>query len=127
MFCFSCENMEPFVINCYECLSDEPEEAEIEIKVENIFYLAPTIIKVYEGNLEDNLLLETFSTSSESITSTLRLNKMYTITATYHIDGSYYTAVNSVTPRIKYDEEQCSEPCYYVYDRVINLKLKYTK
>ena len=127
IICFSCENVEPLIINCYECYSDEPDQAEIVIKLEEILNPEPIFVKIYEGNLEENLLKETISTNSESINLKVALDKIYTITATYYIDGSYYTAVNSLNPRIKYDEAQCEEPCYYVYDRVVNLKLKYTK
>ncbi|MCU0472640.1 MAG: hypothetical protein MUC93_04630 [Bacteroidales bacterium] len=127
MLCFSCEDVEPLIINCNECYTDEPDQADIEIKLEELINPEPTIIKIYEGNLEENLLTKTIATNSESINTKVALNKLYTMTATYYIDGSYYTAVNSLTPRIKYEEEQCEEPCYYAYDRIVNLKLKYTK
>jgi len=54
------------------------------------------------------------------------INKKYTITATYFF-GAKYTAVNSVTPRVRYSKDQCDDPCYYVYDKTVNLKLKYLK
>lgn len=127
IFCFSCEEVEPFIINCYECYTDEPDLAEIDIKLEEIFNQEPTIVKIYEGNLEENLLKETISTNSQSLNIKVTLNKAYTITATYYFDGSYYTAVSSVTPRVKHEENQCEEPCYYVYNNRVNLKLKYTK
>jgi hypothetical protein len=119
--------MEPFFVNCYECYVNEPVEAEIEIRLENGLQYFPAVVDIYEGTLEENLLLETQTTTSESTIAVVPFNKMYTITARYHINGTYYTAVNSLTPRIKYDKEQCDEPCYYVYDKVVDLRLKYTK
>ncbi|MDQ1296781.1 MAG: hypothetical protein QG611_760 [Bacteroidota bacterium] len=127
IFCFSCEDVEPLIINCFECYADEPDQAEIEIKLEELLNPEPAIVKIYEGNLEENLLKQTISTNSGSINQKVALNRIYTITATYYVNGSYYTAVNSLNPRIKYEEAQCEEPCYYVYDRIVNLKLKYTK
>jgi len=53
------------------------------------------------------------------------LNKKYTVTATYQIDGDTYIAVDSAFPRVKYTKEQCEDPCYFVYDRIVDLRIKY--
>lgn len=127
LFCFSCEDTEPLIINCAECLLYEPDEAEITIKLENVSSQELTIVKIYTGYLEDNLLYKTISASSGSISTKVPFNKIYTVTATYFIDGTFYTAVDTFTPRVKYEEEQCVDPCYYVYDNDINLRLKYTE
>jgi hypothetical protein len=55
------------------------------------------------------------------------INKKYTATATYYKSDIKYVAVDSATPRVKYDKNQCDDPCYFVYDRVVDLRLKYTK
>jgi tartrate dehydratase beta subunit/fumarate hydratase class I family protein len=55
------------------------------------------------------------------------VNKKYTVSATYYINGNNYTVVDSATPRIKYNKDECDEPCYYVYNKVIDLRLKYTE
>ena len=127
IICFSCEEVEPMIINCLDCYTVEPVEAEIKIKLEEINSTELKIIKIYEGNLEDNLLIKTQETTANQTVAIVKFNKTYTVTARYHIDGNFYMAVNSVTPRIKYDKEQCDAPCYYVYDKVVNLHLKYLK
>ena len=127
IFCFSCEEVEPMIINCIDCFTNEPVEAEIKIKLEEINSTELKIINIYDGNLEDNLLIKTQETTANQTVAIVKLNKTYTVTARYHIDGNFYMVVNSVTPRIKYDKEQCDAPCYYVYDRTVNMKVKYTK
>lgn len=123
---FSCEDPGAVVINCGDCLSEEPTEASLRIKLD---YLGNRLtVNIYEGNLEDNILYETFTTSSEIAYHTVLINKKYTLTVSYLLSGGInYIAVNSVNPHVVYDEDDCEEPCYYVYDRDVNLKLKYTK
>lgn len=128
-FLFSCEK-QGFLVSCNECTPEEPKNAVLEIKLDPPG-AAGTTIKIYEGNLEDNILLESIITRTKTFTYTVSLNKKYTITATYIIGGDYtagsYTAVDSAAPGVRYSKDQCDEPCYYIYGREVNLKLKYTK
>jgi hypothetical protein len=123
---FSCEE-HGFLVECSECKTEEPERAELEVELsEPDLKMAAIRINIYEGNLEDNILLDSLFERSSSFTYWVSLNKKYTLTATYYLEDKY-TAVNSVTPRVRYSKDQCDDPCFYVYDRTVNLKLKYTK
>jgi hypothetical protein len=123
---FSCEE-HGFLVECAQCKVEEPKNAELEIQLSKPDQnMAGAKIDIYEGNLEDNILLDSFYEKTESFTYWVSLNKKYTITATYYM-GAKYTAVNSVTPRVRYSKDQCDDPCYYVYNRTVNLKLKYTE
>ena len=126
VFSFSCEE-QPFFVKCDECTTDEPLKAQLIIKLDKPYYGVPTVINVYSGNLEDNVLYGTITTSSDETSLTVTLNKKYTVTATYYIDSISYVAVDSATPRVSYNKEQCNDPCYYIYDNDVNLRLKYTK
>jgi hypothetical protein len=123
--CFSCEEQGLFV-RCPDCTADEPVSTEIEVKLEINNY-SETIIQIYEGNLEDGLLLGTYQSSSTIFRHSVSINKKYTVTATYYILNDKYVAVDSATPRVKYNKDQCDDPCYFVYDRICDLRLKYTK
>jgi hypothetical protein len=127
MFLFSCDKM-PLFITCSDCTKDEPTTAILRIKLDGdaLYQMSGVVINVYSGNLEDNILLATFSASTAETTYTVTLNKKYTITATYHQNSQTYIAVDSVTPGVKYDTSQCTDPCYFVYNNKVNLKLKYT-
>jgi hypothetical protein len=122
---FSCEKNGVFV-KCPDCTADEPITANLEINLDNNNGTA-TIINIYEGNIEDSILYKTLTTSYSQTSTQVTINKKYTVTATYYISDSYYIAIDSATPRVRYDKEQCDDPCFYVYDRIINLRLKYTK
>jgi hypothetical protein len=126
VFCFSCEK-EGLIVKCADCLSEEPLKINLDVKLDNTYSGVATIINVYEGNLEDSVLYRTFTTSSTTTTISVTVSKKYTVTATYYYVGNdYYVAVDSATPRVKYEKSQCDNPCYFVYDKDIDLRLKYT-
>ncbi len=123
---FSCEDQNIFV-KCSDCTADEPLSTNLEIKLSLNQLGTSTLINVYEGNIEDSVLYSSYQITGSTTTASVTLNKMYTVTATYYISGNYYIAVDSATPRVKYDKSKCDNPCYYVYDKDIDLRLKYTK
>ncbi len=122
----SCEE-QGLIVDCQECVTDEPEFVEIEIKLDINFYGTTVKITTYEGNLEDGVIVGEISATGTSVKTSLRVNKKYTFTALYYIPDNYYIAVDSATPRVAYNKDQCDDPCFYVYDKVVNLKIKYTR
>jgi hypothetical protein len=123
VFLFSCEEQGIFV-KCTDCTTDEPVKADLEIKVDINNSGAATLIDVYEGNIEDNVLYDSFTTLDSRTTVSVSINKKYTVTASYNFTGDHYIAVDSATPRVKYNKDQCEKPCYYVYDKVLDLRLR---
>lgn len=124
-FFFSCEEQGLFV-KCSDCTTSEPEKTNLEVKLDFAQYGFETIINVYEGNLEDSVIFRSFNTSSSYTTINVTLNKKYTVTATYYIPDDYYVVIDSSTPKVKYEKTQCDDPCFFVYDKVVDLRLKYT-
>jgi hypothetical protein len=122
---FSCEE-QGWIVKCPDCTSEEPTEAILEAKVDPVNVSnGAAVIKVYRGNLEDSILMGTYVTNDEIFDLTVKLNTKYTLAVTYYYFGKYYTTVDSATPRVKYEKEQCDKPCYLVYDKILNLRLKY--
>ncbi len=80
---------------------------------------------VYEGELEDNVVYDSALASLSEISFLVSLNKLYTFTATYSISGNIYTAVDSASPKVKYTKDDCEDPCYFIYDKTVDLRLKY--
>lgn len=121
---FSCEKSNVLVI-CSECTSQEPKTTDLTIKLDSDF--THTIVKVYEGNIEDSILIRTLTTNLSETTVSVSINKLYTLTATYQKGAKSYVAIDSARPGVKYDEQQCDNPCYFVYGKTVNLKIKYFK
>jgi hypothetical protein len=125
VFIFSCEDQAVFV-NCSDCTADEPVTAELEVSLDSDLY-SGALIQIWEGNLEDSILFESHISSQGTYKKEVTLNKQYTVTATYYLSDDKYIAIDSATPRVKYEKSQCEDPCYFVYDRKCDLRLKYTK
>ena len=122
---FSCED-QGLIVKCPDCLTDEPKQTDLNVNLVLETSGTPVLIKVYEGNLEDSVLYSSVSVRSTSTTISVTINKKYTVTATYHIGDNYYTTVDSAMPQVRYEKDLCDNPCYFVYDRTIDLRLKYT-
>jgi hypothetical protein len=125
---FSCEKM-GLIVNCDECTASEPVDADLEVRLDYPYSTGyNTIVQVYEGIIEDNVLKSTQAVKVTELSVPVRLNKKYTLTATYvNTNGSTYITVGSATPRVRYNTDQCKDPCYYIYDKKIDLRLKYSK
>ena len=122
---FSCED-QSFIIKCSDCTPEEPITAELYAELDPDYYYA-CLVQIWEGNLEDSILVDSYPTYNRTFTQEVTINKKYTITATYYISGDRYIAVDSATPRVKYEKSQCEEPCFFLYDKKCDLRLKYTK
>ena len=126
LFCFSCED-QGLIVKCADCIGNEPVDVVLDIKLDPNHSPSETTIDVYEGNIEDSVLYSTLKTSASSASVKVTLNKKYTVTATYKEQNDFYIAIDSATPRVRFEKSQCDKPCYFVYDKVLDLRLKYTK
>jgi hypothetical protein len=123
---FSCEKQGLFV-KCSDCTTDEPVLADLQVKVDITDKEPAVLVNIYEGNLEDSILYVSYTAIRPNSYASVNINKQYTATATYLRSGIKYIAIDSALPRVRYDKNQCDNPCYFVYDDVVNLRLKYTK
>lgn len=123
----SCEEKILFV-KCTDCVEEEPVETELEVKLDiNAGNWISAMVSIYEGNFEDSILIGTFEVTDDIFRYSVQVNKKYTVTATYETSDATYMAIDSATPKVHYETEQCDKPCYYIYNRMINLRIKYTK
>lgn len=120
---FSCEK--PLLFNrCPDCFHTEPLNAEIKAKLSYSPQGLPTTIKVYEGKPEDGILLGTYKVNYGELKFSVKLNKLYTATATYYNFGKYYVAIDAANPRVRYEKILCDQPCFLIYDNEIDLRIK---
>lgn len=121
-FCFSCE--EPYIVQCDDCTKEEPVEAQVSVKLSDNLDAIRTELRVYEGDIDDNILFYT-GNGYNNIKLTLPINKKFTFVAVYSLQKGIYTAVDDATPKVRFEKDQCEDPCYYIYDNTVNLELKY--
>jgi hypothetical protein len=107
------------IVNCSECLTEEPTEAKIELKVDDIGGYNARVI-IYEGNIEDSIVVRTDNIYAETMEFIVGVNKKYTFRVDYFDNaGTKYIAINEVYPRAKLELEQCKD------FHKLNMKLKY--
>ena len=112
-------------VTCSECVADEPTTASIELKLEPEASNWVTV-RVYRGNIEDSVLVDTFTSSAAEETYTGDVNTRYTFSAEYFSQtGRRTIAFDTAYPRVKFEDKQCDNPCYFVYDNKVNLRIKY--
>ena len=124
IFIFSCED-QAFIVQCSDCTTEEPVTADLDADLDPDYYYA-CLVQIWEGNLEDSILFVSYPAYKNTFTWNVTINKKYTLTATYNVSNDKYIAVDSATPRVKYEKSQCNDPCFFLYDKKCDLRLKYT-
>lgn len=122
---FSCEKYIEFP-GCGVCDKDEPKRAELEFKLD-FSYSVMIQVDIYDGELSDSILYATFRLGGGEINYWVPLNKKVTATGTYFIQNKKYTVIDAVTPGCTIDTDRCDDPCYFIHDYTLDLRLKYTK
>lgn len=119
----ACEEI--FFYNCADCLESEPVEGTLYINVSSGYNQFTTYqITVYQGKVEDNIII-TELTSNTNVEIPVQLNKEYSVEVISTFNGVDYIAVASATPRVKFSEDYCEIPCYFIRDNKINARIKY--
>jgi hypothetical protein len=125
-FSLSCDDQIFPLVDCNNYLSDEPSSATIKVQAfGRMQYYELTIVNVYEGTDTLGDLVYSYRPATETTYVDVALNRTYTFVATYQSSYKTYKAVDSATPRVKYTESECDEPCWYMYNNKVNLQIKY--
>jgi hypothetical protein len=123
---FSCDKLHDFP-GCSDCKTEEPDRAQLLFKFE-YSYAVSIEVNVYEGELSDSILYSSViqNISTPAYMLNVALNRKFSATGKYVINKISYTVVDSATPRVVYEKDRCDDPCYYIYDNTIDLRLKKT-
>ncbi|TFH50239.1 MAG: hypothetical protein E4G92_00430 [Bacteroidia bacterium] len=121
---FSCEK--GYITDCRECTTGEIGDVKLKIWIGPRSY-DPALrrVTIYEGAMEDSLILSRFSTSESYVEYNALLYKDYTVTVEFISNGKNIISVDAACPQMRYDENTCNEPCYYIYGNIIDVRLRY--
>lgn len=123
---FSCE--EDYMTDCRECDPEYPVQPVLEILYRNPETIPPNPkVTLFEGAIEDSIIIRIFYIEEpvSFLTFDAILYKDYSATLEFIFEGQKYITTGAARPKVRYDETSCDEPCYYVYDNVIDLRLRY--
>ncbi len=122
----SCE--ESMVKDCGECYPGGIETATLIISFRTPDYIPVNpVVTLYEGSVKDSIILARYFIQEPHsyIRYDALLYKDYSATLEFTLDGRRYITMAGACPQAGYDEFSCDEPCWFVYDNVIDLKLRY--
>jgi hypothetical protein len=122
---FSCE--EGFITDCNQCYSDD-YRVILRIRYRNPDYMPNhPVVTLYEGKVSDSIVLKKFYITDPTsyIDYNAILYKDYSATLVFYKDGQKYIITAGACPNVRYDETSCEEPCYYLYDNILDLRLRY--
>jgi len=114
-----------YITDCDECYPEVPGDVYLKIHVTKDQLIST--LKIYEGPIEDKRLLNEFIVYEDECEYEAMLYKDYTLSIEYLINGKKYIAIDKARPKVRKDENTCDEECYYIYDNIVDLTLKYTK
>jgi len=123
---FSCE--EGTITDCSKCYTEGINQPQLTIYIRNPEYEPVNpIVTVYEGAIADSIVLKRINVneSYSYITYDAVLYKDYTVTVEFFINNVRYVSIGAACPKVRYDETSCDGPCYYLYDNVVDLRLRY--
>jgi len=123
---FSCEK--GGLTDCTKCDTSENYLVQLEIYIKSPdFVPSNPSVTIYEGAIEDSIVLQRISVneSYSYVTFDALLYKDYSASVEFTLDGKKYVTVGAASPKVRYDETTCDQPCYYVYDNIIDLRLRY--
>lgn len=113
------------IVVCTDCTPDEPVKTDVIIKLEPGSW-SMVKLSVFLGNIEDSVMIDSFYTGNDVENYSCFVNTKYKFRAEYFSPSTKkINVVDSAYPRVKYEADQCDNPCYYVYDNKINLKVRY--
>lgn len=114
-----------YFTDCDECNPEGIGDVFLKIHVTGDHLI--NTLKIYEGPIEDNRLLDEFVVYDNECEYKAMLYKDYTLSIEYWVNGKTYIAIDKARPKVRKDENTCDEECYYIYDNIVDLTLKYTK
>jgi hypothetical protein len=123
---FSCE--EGYLTNCDECYTNNDNNVVLKIRYRNEHYVPINpVVTLYDGNISDSVIIEKFRITDpySYIDYYAILYKDYSAMLEYTYDGKKYAVVASACPKVRHDETTCEESCWYVYDNILDLRLRY--
>lgn len=123
---FSCE--EGSMTDCGKCYSGSDYKVVLSVVFRNPDRVpVDPVLTLYEGNISDSIIISrTYIVDPYSyMYHKAILYKDYSATLEFTYKGRKYVTTASACPKVRYDETTCDEPCYYVYDNILDLRLRY--
>lgn len=109
---------------CSECYTEEPSHTWVDLNVTINAENPEVPITIYVGPPENEVIYSYDLANETPYKVKVENETAYTVKAEYRVDGRSRIVFNKIKTKIFYDYESCSEPCYWVSDKTVNLRIK---
>jgi hypothetical protein len=109
---------------CSECYTEEPSHSWVNLKVTIDVENPEVPITIYVGQPENEVIYSYELANETPYKVQVENETAYTVKAEYRVDGRSRIVFNQIKTKMYYDYESCSEPCYWVSDKTVNLRIK---
>lgn len=120
-----CDESSYVFVDCDNCYSNWPdfEEAELSITINSDNTYVP--ITVFEGPYEDGNVAYLDTAYSKTHYIIIDTDTQFTLQAEYRKDGRPYYVISGARLKTHYEEESCTDACYYVSGKEVDLRMKF--
>ncbi len=115
----------PLFVDCDECYSEEPSEAELLVKVTINSENSQVPIAIYQGTYDTGEEIARDTVTTESFYIFVKTKELYTAVAEYRKSGKIIRVVNGHKIKTYLDSESCDNPCYVVTGTTLDARLKF--
>lgn len=77
-----------------DCLGSRPDVADLNILLTHNELHDTTLVVIYQGDIEDELVIDSYDVWSETLTVTLPVDEYYSAKAFYYVNNEEYIAVD---------------------------------
>ncbi len=119
----SCEDT--IIYDCEDCNEKEPYDCELSIKLSSFSATDYYHLTIYQGKIEDDIVIYDGVERLESIKIRVPLNAEYSVKAVYTKGERLFISINSIFPKVEYREDYCDVPCYFIKDYKVDMRIKY--
>ncbi len=111
-------------VDCDECYADEPDKADLVIKLTLNYKYRTVPFTVYKGNMEDNEIVLQDTVDYSPVYVYVPVDQKYSVKAEYEYEGNVLYVVDGTNLKIKSVADACDEKCYVIENEDLDASIR---
>jgi hypothetical protein len=111
-------------VNCDECYTDKPKEADliIDLTINNRYHSVPIV--VYKGDIEDNRIVAIDTADTTPFFVYVEVDEKYSVKAEYKKNDVTLFTVDGTKLKVKLVSDACDAECYVIEGEALDARIK---